>query len=292
MTQTEGRTAPAVHVQVHSTGGALGAEVHGLDLRSIDDRGFETVRSLLLDHLVLFFPGQDLTPDEHVAFATRFGEAEIHPFIPKLDDDHPEIVVLRADDGYVADVWHTDVTFDASPPLCSVLQAHTMPRSGGDTMWSNQYLAYERLAEPMRAMLDGLTAIHSAANYGHPERQAEHPVVRRHPETGRPCLFVNRQFTRRIPQLGRDESEALLAFLFDWSSQPHFTCRYSWAPGTIGLWDNRCTQHLAVNDFEEPRMISRVTILGDVPEAAFGAPRWEPHQPRRTSAAASGLDRA
>jgi taurine dioxygenase len=292
MTQTESRTTRASDLEVRTTGGALGAEVHGLELRSLDDGGFAAVRSLLLEHLVLFFPGQDLTPDEHVAFATRFGEAEIHPFIPKLDERHPEIVVLHADDGYVADVWHTDVTFDASPPLCSVLQAHTIPDAGGDTMWSNQYLAYERLAAPMRSMLDGLTAIHSAANYGHPERQAEHPVVRVHPETGRPCLFVNRQFTRRIPQLGRDESEALLAFLFEWSSQPHFTCRYSWAPGTIGLWDNRCTQHLAVNDFEGPRTISRVTILGDAPEAAFGAPLWEAHQPRRTSAAASGLDRA
>jgi len=279
-------------LDVRIIGGALGAEVLGLDLRALDDDGFAALQALLLEHLVLFFPEQHLEPDEHVAFATRFGEAEIHPFIPKLTVEHPEIVVLHADQGFVADVWHTDVTFDASPPVCSVLQAHSIPDSGGDTMWSNQYLAYERLAAPMREMLGGLTAIHSAANYGHPERQAEHPVVRVHPDTGRPCLFVNRQFTRRIPQLGRDESEALLAFLFEWSTQPHLTCRYSWAPGTIGIWDNRCTQHLAVNDYDGPRTISRVTILGDVPEPAFGAPRWEAYQPVRTSAAASGLDRA
>jgi taurine dioxygenase len=279
-------------LDVRIIGGALGAEVLGLDLRALDDDGFAALQALLLEHLVLFFPEQHLEPDEHVAFATRFGEAEIHPFIPKLTVEHPEIVVLHADQGFVADVWHTDVTFDASPPVCSVLQAHSIPDSGGDTMWSNQYLAYERLAAPMREMLGGLTAIHSAANYGHPERQAEHPVVRVHPGTGRPCLFVNRQFTRRIPQLGRDESEALLAFLFEWSTQPHLTCRYSWAPGTIGIWDNRCTQHLAVNDYAGPRTISRVTILGDVPEPAFGAPRWEAYQPVRTSAAASGLDRA
>jgi len=279
-------------LDVRTIGGALGAEVLGLDLRALDDDGFAALQALLLEHLVLFFAEQHLEPDEHVAFATRFGEAEIHPFIPKLTVEHPEIVVLHADQGFVADVWHTDVTFDASPPVCSVLQAHSIPDSGGDTMWSNQYLAYERLAAPMREMLGGLTAIHSAANYGHPERQAEHPVVRVHPDTGRPCLFVNRQFTRRIPQLGRDESEALLAFLFEWSTQPHLTCRYSWAPGTIGIWDNRCTQHLAVNDYDGPRTISRVTILGDVPEPAFGAPRWEAYQPVRTSAAASGLDRA
>ena len=278
-------------IEVHTIGGALGAEIRGLDVRTLDDDGFVALQALLLEHLVLFVPGQHLAPDEHLAFATRFGEAEIHPFIPKLTDQHPEIVVLQAERGFVADVWHTDVTFDASPPVCSVLQAHEIPPSGGDTMWSNQYLAYERLAAPMQEMLGGLTAIHSAANYGHPERQAEHSVVRVHPETGRPCLFVNRQFTRRIPQLGRDESEALLAFLFAWSEQPHFTCRYSWAPGTVGVWDNRCTQHLAVNDYDGPRMISRVTILGDLPEPAFGAPRWEHHEPRRASAAASGLDR-
>ena len=278
--------------QVRTIGGALGAEVRGVELRRLDDEGFAALQALLLEHLVLFFPDQHLEPDEHVAFATRFGPAEIHPFIPKLDEAHPEIVVLRAERGFVADVWHTDVTFDASPPVCSVLQAHQLPESGGDTMWSNQYLAYERLAAPMREMLDGLTAVHTAANYGHPEQQAEHPVVRVHPETGRPCLFVNRQFTRRIPQLGRDESEALLAFLFGWSTQPHLTCRYAWASGTVGIWDNRCTQHLAVNDFDGARMISRVTILGDVPEPAFGAPRWDAYQPPRASAAASGLDRA
>jgi taurine dioxygenase len=276
---------------VRTVGGALGAEVHGVDLRSLDDDGFAALQALLLAHLVLFFPGQHLEPAEHVAFATRFGEAEIHPFIPKLAAEHPEIVVLHAEQGFVADVWHTDVTFDASPPVCSVLQALAIPPAGGDTMWSNQYLAYARLAAPMRELLDGLTAIHTAANYGHPEREAEHPVVRVHPDTGRPCLFVNRQFTRRIPQLGRDESEALLAFLFDWSTQPHFTCRYSWAPGTIGIWDNRCTQHLALNDYEGARSISRVTILGDEPKAAFGAPRWDGYQAPRASAAASGLDR-
>jgi len=287
-----GNAKALTDIEVRAIGGALGAEVHGPDVRQLDDDGFASLQALLFEHLVLFFPGQHLAPDEHVAFATRFGEAEIHPFIPKLTDQHPEIVVLHAEQGFVADVWHTDVTFDASPPVCSVLQAHQIPPSGGDTMWSNQYLAFERLAAPMQEMLGGLTAIHSAANYGHPERQAEHPVVRVHPETGRPCLFVNRQFTRRIPQLGRDESEALLAFLFAWSEQPHFTCRYSWAPGTIGIWDNRCTQHLAVNDYDGPRTISRVTILGDLPEPAFGAPRWEHYEPRRASAAASGLDRA
>lgn len=281
-----------VDLDVRRVSGALGAEVSGVDLRTIDDEGFAVVQALLLEHLVLFFPGQHLAPDEHRAFALRFGEPEIHPFIPKLDDEHPEIVVLRGEHGYIADVWHTDVTFDASPPVCSVLQALEMPAAGGDTMWSNQYLAYERLSEPVKDLVAGLTAIHSAANYGHPERQAEHPVVRRHPVTGRPSLFVNQQFTRRIPQLSRDESEVLLGLLFAHSTQPHLGCRYAWQAGTVGIWDNRCTQHCAVNDYEGARAISRVTILGDSPEPAFGAGRWPVHDPGRASAANSGLDRA
>lgn len=277
--------------EVRPIAGALGAEVSGASLRDLDAAGFEKLRSLLLEHLVLFFPDQHLTPDEHRAFALRFGPPEIHPFIPKLDDAHPEIVVLRAGGGYIADVWHTDVTFDASPPVCSVLNALEMPAAGGDTLWSNQYLAYETLSAPMRALVAGLTARHDAANYGHPENCAIHPVVRRHPETGRASLFVNRQFTRRILELSRDESEAVLALLFDHAEQPELTCRHAWRPGTIGIWDNRCTQHRAVNDYEGERAISRVTILGDDPQPAFAEPRFEPFKPRRISAATMGLDR-
>jgi taurine dioxygenase len=278
-------------LQVRRVSGALGAEVRGLDLATLDAEGFARVEALLMQHLVLFFPDQPLNPDQHRDFALRFGEPEIHPFIPKLDEAHPEIVVLQAEAGYIADVWHTDVTFDAAPPKCSVLQTLTLPPAGGDTMWANQYLAYERLSAPIKDMLDGLTAIHTAANYGHPERRAEHPVVRRHPVTGRASLFVNRQFTRRIPQLSRDESEALLGLLYAHSTLPDFTCRYAWSVGTIAIWDNRCTQHYAVNDYEGDRAISRVTILGDAPQPAFDTQRWRPYQAARMSAASGGRDR-
>jgi taurine dioxygenase len=284
--------APTGSMEARAISGALGAEVHGLALRDVDDAAFAKVRDLLREHLVLFFPDQHLTPDEHRRFAVRFGEAEIHPFIPKLDPEHPEIVVLRAGGGFIADVWHTDVTFDASPPICSVLNALEMPAAGGDTMWSNLYLAYEALSAPLRHLVGGLTARHDAATFGHPEQQAVHPVVRRHPETGRPSLFVNRQFTRRILELSRDESEGLLGVLAAHSERPDFTCRYAWRAGTIGIWDNRCTQHCAVNDYEGERVISRVTILGDHPQAAFETGRWQPFQPRRASAATLGLDRA
>jgi len=133
--------------------------------------------------------------------------------------------------------------------------------------------------------------IHTAANYGSPDMKAEHPVVRRHPETGHPSLFVNRQFTRRIPPLSRDESDSLLELLFRHGTQPDVSCRYAWEKGTIGVSDNRCTQHCAVNDYEGEPVISRVTILGDKPEPAFEDKGWEPHQYPRHSALASGLDR-
>jgi len=279
-------------IEARPVSGALGAEVRGLALRDVDDAAFAKVRDLLREHLVLFFPDQHLSPDEHRRFAVRFGEAEIHPFIPKLDPEHPEIVVLRAGGGFIADVWHTDVTFDASPPICSVLNALEMPAAGGDTMWSNQYLAYESLSAPLRQLVGSLSARHDASTFGHPEQQAVHPVVRRHPETGRPSLFVNRQFTRRILELSRDESEGLLGVLFAHAERADFTCRYAWRAGTIGIWDNRCTQHCAVNDYEGERVISRVTILGDHPQAAFETARWPAYQPRRASAATLGLDRA
>ena len=282
---------PIGSIQVRPVSGVLGAEVHGLSLRDLDDAGFEKVRDLLREHLVLFFPDQQLAPDAHRRFAMRFGEPEIHPFLPKLDESHPEIVVLRAGGGLIADVWHTDVTFEASPPICSVLNVLEMPASGGDTMWSNQYQAYEALSAPMKELVAGLTARHDAAAFGHPERSAVHPVVRRHPETGRPSLFVNRQFTRRILELSRDESEGLLGVLYAHSERADFACRYAWRPGTIGIWDNRCTQHCAVNDYEGERVISRVTILGDDPKPAFDIGRWGPYRPRRPSAATMGLDR-
>lgn len=278
-------------LDISPVSGALGAEVRGTDLRTLDDDGFAALTRLLDEHLVLFFPEQHLDPDEHRRFALRFGEPEIHPFLAKLDDDHPEIVVLKAANGVIADVWHTDVTFDASPPICSVLNALELPAVGGATMFANQQLAYDRLSAPLKELLSGLTAIHDASVYGQPDHHAEHPVVRTHPVTGRPSLFVNRQFTRRIVQLSRDESDALLALLFTHTTQPDFVCRYQWDVGTIGLWDNRCTQHCALNDFDGDRTISRVTILGDDPQPAFDTDRWESFEPHRKSAATVGRDR-
>jgi taurine dioxygenase len=270
-------TLTSTDLDVRPVAGSLGAEVHGIDLGApVTDDNLAAIRSLLLDHLVLFFPGQHLAPAQHRAFASCFGEMEIHPFIPKVDG-FPEVVELRASGGYVADVWHTDVTFSDRPPVMSILNMVTSPSVGGDTMWSNLYAAYEALSAPIRELVEGLSAIHTARVYGHPETRAEHPVVRVHPETGRRCLYVNEQFTARIAQLSREESDALLGHLTRFATQPQFTVRYRWTEGTIAMWDNRCTQHFVLNDFHGERVIQRVTILGDHPEGE--PPRW-PHFPR------------
>lgn len=273
-------------IGVTPSAGTLGAEITGLRLNELDDAGFAAIQRLLDEYLVLFFPEQHLTPHEHRAFAARFGEMEIHPFIPKLDDvEFPEIVQLRSSAGSIADVWHTDVTFSASPPICSVLHMAQLPERGGDTMWNNLYAVYEALSAPMRDMLQHLTAVHHALPFGRTDIQAVHPVVRKHPNTGRPLLFVNRQFTSHIVELSRGESRALLEYLYTFAEQPHFTCRRRWSQGDIGVWDNRCTQHYAVNDAVGERVIHRVTILGDHPEPAFDTDRWPAHQPHGMSAA-------
>jgi taurine dioxygenase len=264
-------------LDIRPVAGALGAEVRGVSLRGdINDASLGAIRAALLRHLVLFFPEQHLDPAQHRDFAARWGEMEIHPFIPKVEG-YPEVVELRASGGYVADVWHTDVTFSDRPPVMSILNMVTSPPVGGDTMWTNQYAAYEALSAPLRDLLDGLTAVHTARVYGHPETRAEHPAVRVHPETGRRCLYVNAQFTDRFAQLSRDESDMLLAYLTRFSVEARFTVRHSWTPGTIAIWDNRCTQHFVLNDFEGERVIQRVTILGDLPEG--DEPRW-PTYPR------------
>jgi taurine dioxygenase len=272
-------TSTRAEFDVRPLTGACGAEVRGVDLTALDASAWDALYAVWLEHLVLFFPEQSLEPDAHVALGRRFGEPEIHPYIPKHDDDHPEIVVIDTVGGGV-DIWHTDVTFSPTPPKASILQMVQNPPRGGDTLFTNQYLAYERLSEPMRDLLDGLSAVHHAAPFGHPEQQAIHPVVRTHPETGRRSLFVNRTFTSHIRELRRSESDALLQYLCSWSEQPGFQCRYRWDEGSIGIWDNRCTQHYAVGDYpNQRRVIERVTVIGDVPEG--GSPRWEPFDEAR-----------
>ncbi|MGW4891936.1 TauD/TfdA dioxygenase family protein [Kitasatospora sp. NPDC004240] len=255
---------------------ALGAEVHGLRLEEITDEGFAELRRLLLEHLVLFVPGQQgWSPESRTAFGRRLGELEVHPYLPHLDG-HPEIQIIDSEQDGKIPIWHTDMTYSPNPPIGSVLQIVRSPGVGGDTMWSNQYRAYEALSAPLRELLDGLTAVHAIRIPGL-ESRAEHPVVRVHPETGRRALFVNRAHTSHIVQLSRNESDALLQYLTEFATSPQFTCRYRWQPGDVAIWDNRVTQHYAVDDYAERRTGLRVVVLGDTPTG--NEARWEPYRP-------------
>lgn len=270
--------------RVQRLAGALGAEVYGIHLAELDDGAFAAVQALLLEHLVLFFPDQHLTVDDHVAFGRRFGPLEAHPNLKNPYTQHPELFELAATHGGVADEWHTDLTFRDEPALLSVLQLKKAPDVGGDTQWASLYAAYDELSQPLKELCEGLTALHDALPHNHPEQMAIHPVVRVHPETGRRALYVNEHFTRRLVELNAGESEALLRYLTGWVTNPRFTVRYRWSEGTIAIWDNRCTQHFVLNDFAGERIIQRVTVMGDRPEGV-GAPRWQPWvRPGRRSA--------
>ena len=276
--------------------GNIGAEIRGVDLRHLDADTVAEIRKVWLDRKVVFFPGQDLDQEAHLAFASWFGElTEGHPVIPGVDGypnvfeiDYSKARELYASYGDVSTRtqgldWHTDVTFVERPPLGSILRAVVVPPSGGDTAFSNQQAAFEALSPTLQGFLETLTAVHdgqaafqSAFDRLGPgkwegEKVVElqpvvHPVVRTHPETGAKGLFVNPGFTSHIVELRRAESDALLSFLYQHSVKPEFTVRYHWTAGDVGFWDNRATQHSVVGDFgDQHRVIQRVTIKGDVP---------------------------
>ncbi|MEZ4331448.1 MAG: TauD/TfdA family dioxygenase [Myxococcota bacterium] len=263
-------------LDVRRLSGSLGAEVRGVRLAQAGPGDADRLKALLLEHLVLFFPDQHLAPDEHIAFGRLFGPLESHPNLA-LDAERPEFFELRATNGAggIADEWHSDLTCQASPSQFAILQMKQCPAFGGDTMWANMYKAFAALSPPLQALCEGLTALHDASSHGHPERKAIHPVVRVHPESGRKSLFVNHHFTRRIVELSQDESDMLLGHLRHWVASPRFTVRYRWSPGTVAMWDNRCTQHHVLDDFEGERVIQRVTVMGDQPKAAVPS-RWSP----------------
>jgi taurine dioxygenase len=269
--------ADALKLDVTRLSGSLGAEIRGIALEEAGPAEAEMILSLLMEHQVLFFPDQQLTPDEHIAFGRLFGRLESHPNLA-LGGERPEFFELRAASGAgaIADEWHSDLTCQAEPSQVSILQMVKCPPVGGDTLWANTYKAYEELSPAMREFCEGLSALHDAHAHGNSDQMAVHPVVRVHPITGRKSLFVNEHFTRRIVELSHEESDALLRFLVRWAASPRFTVRYRWTPGTIAMWDNRCTQHHVLNDFEGERVIQRVTVMGDRPEPA-DAPRWQPY---------------
>lgn len=281
------------HIEVKPYGGACGAEIFGVDISSsISNDAISEIKLAFLDHLVIFFRNQTIGPQGLKAFGKHFGSFHIHPFVGSLEN-HPEImiVVKNPEDKYnFSGTWHSDVTFDETPPLGSILCAMDVPTYGGNTLFANQYLAYDMLSDTYKTILSDLNAIHSAENvYGEQgeynsqdyrskhsgtpiqsdhraHKRTAHPIIRTHPETGRKALYVNEPFTVGIEGMLEEESEPILRYLVQHAIQPDICCSFRWEPGSIAFWDNRCLQHYALNDYPgERRVMWRLTINGDKP---------------------------
>ena len=262
----------------------LGAEVYGVDLSMpISEDQFLDIYKAFLDHQVLFFKDQkEIPPARHIAFGKRFGELHLHPAAPTMKG-HPEIFEIHANkNSKVAngEFWHSDVSCDEEPPLGTMLQIHIAPACGGDTMFSDMYSAYNGLSEPIKKLIDGLTATHESEHLyrgryvdrGINDKdtifpQAIHPIIRTHPETGKKALFVNRTFTTRINELTPSESDRILDLLFDHAEHIDHQIRFRWSINDMAFWDNRCCMHRAIWDYwPEERKGRRVTIKGDRPK--------------------------
>ena len=269
-------------IRVEPIAGALGAEISGVDLRErLDELTAKAIHEAWMQHQVLFLRDQHLTRAQHRDFASHFGDLHVHPVLqPLKEEGYPEIVVLESDEKrrYLAAGWHSDVTFQREPPMGSILRCIEAPSVGGDTMWSSMYAAYDALSDTMQRLLSELRAVHRgeffnliAKNQDEKDalaanNESAHPVIRTHPVTGRKGLFVNFGFTRSIEGMKPDESELLLRFLFEHVGNAEFTCRFRWRPGSIAMWDNRCTQHRVVADnVGATRHMERITISGDAP---------------------------
>lgn len=255
--------------------GSVGAEILGVDLANLEPAEFEAIHSAFLEHHVLVFRDQKLTGDQQIAFGRRFGELYVHPIIPHLPD-HPEIIPItnHGKKRSLTEVWHSDVSFDATPPMASALLAVELPPFGGDTLFANQHKAYDQLSEGMKKMLAPLRAIHTGAGLATAAGKGEswrehgqsHPVVRTHPETGRPALYVNPGFTVAFEGMTLDESRPLLEYLHEIGHGPDVSYRHRWQMGDLVMWDNRSVQHYAVHDHgDAPRTMHRITIMGDAP---------------------------
>jgi taurine dioxygenase len=278
-------TTPRLEIQ--PIAGALGAELYGVDLGSeLDDATIAEIRQALLDHCVIFFRDQEFDAAQHKALARRFGTIFIHPNYYGLQVD-PEILDIRREPGdtkVVGEDWHTDTTMMAEPPMGAILYALEVPPYGGDTLFANQYRAFETLSDGMKRMLSGLRAVHSdrmvagpAVNHAGRTTKARadadwhetvnvHPVVRTHPETKRKLLYVNYSYTVGFEGMTEEESRPLLNYLMEHGNRPEFTCRFRWTKGAVAFWDNRCVKHLAINDAQPfRRVMRRVQIAGDKP---------------------------
>jgi taurine dioxygenase len=280
-------------IAIRRVGVSLGAELSQVDLREpLAEDAFAAVSSALVEHELIIFRGQDITSEQLMAFGRRFGELSVHPFAPH-EGETPELIKFRNDETtapFGTDVWHSDETFRAEPPMATILCAKEVPAVGGDTMYASMTAAYEGLSDKMQHFISGLEAIHDIrpfkALFGHTEQEREtlhryemrfppqvHPVVRIHPVSGRKVLFVNPQFTVAIKDMDERESRSLLDLLYEQALIPEYQFRHHWEPHTIAMWDNRSTQHYAVHDYyPQRRYMERVTIRGGPVDGVAAAP--------------------
>ena len=276
------------HIDVERLAGAGGGIVSGVDLsHDLPDEAIAEIRRALIDNLVIFFRNQSLDDEALMRFGRRFGDLLVHPNLIKAGP-HPEVVhIVKEPDAtrVVGEDWHADTTCLAAPPMGGILYALETPPQGGDTMFANQYLAYEALSDGMKELLGGLRAVHNDTRVAGPQSKASrgrstgvreddawrpteslHPIVRTHPESGRKSLFVNISYTRRLEGMTEAESAPLLDYLFRHAARPEFTFRFRWAPGSVTFWDNRCVNHIAVNDYHGYRRdMRRVQVVGTPP---------------------------
>ncbi|MDF2604975.1 TauD/TfdA family dioxygenase [Sphingomonas sp.] len=270
--------------EMHPLAEHVGVEAHGVDLNTIDDAGFDALRRAVADHGVLFVRGQTLTPEQHIAFARRWGPIDVNKYFP-ANGGYPEIAEVRKAENQQTNIgggWHTDHSYDQVPAMGSILLARETPPAGGDTLFASLGAAFDSLSDGLKTTLRGLRAVHSADHIysadgiyaktdqaadlkGHDERtRAVHPVIIRHPQTGREILYVNPAFTLHFEGWTREESMPLLTYLYQVAMQDRFHCRVSWAPGSLAIWDNRSTWHLAMNDYHgHRRLMHRITISGE-----------------------------
>jgi alpha-ketoglutarate-dependent taurine dioxygenase len=286
-------------VSITRLGPCLGAEIAGVDLRKpLEDTEFAAIEAALVEHEVIVFRGQDISSSQLIDFGRRFGELSVHPFAPH-DGTAPELIKFHNDAStppFGTDVWHSDETFRAEPPLATVLCAKEVPALGGDTMYASMSAAFEGLSDRMQRFVSGLEAVHDLrpfrALFGDSEEDRRnlqryelmypprvHPVVRVHPVSGRKVLFVNPQFTVAIKGMDEREGRSLLDTLFQQALIPEYQYRHRWAPHTIAMWDNRSAQHYAVHDYyPQRRYMERVTIRGG---PVTGVERADPADVRR-----------
>lgn len=270
--------------EMHPLAAHVGVEAHGVDLNTIDDAGFDALRRAVADHGVLFVRDQTLTPEQHIAFARRWGPIDVNKYFPP-NGGYPEIAEVRKTENQQTNIgggWHTDHSYDQVPAMGSILLARETPPTGGDTLFASLGAAFDSLSDGLKTTLRGLRAVHSADHIysadgiyaktdqaadlkGHDERtRAVHPVIIRHPQTGREILYVNPAFTLHFEGWTREESMPLLTYLYQVAMQDRFHCRVSWAPGSLAIWDNRSTWHLAMNDYYgHRRLMHRITISGE-----------------------------